>query len=47
MNKTLTLVCVVPGLAPVVDGVGDYALVLARQLRKEFIRGKPSKRAFG
>jgi len=36
MNKTLTLVCVVPGLAPVVDGVGDYALVLARQLRKKF-----------
>jgi hypothetical protein len=31
-----TLTTIVPRLPPTIDGVGDYALALARELRKEF-----------
>jgi hypothetical protein len=36
MKNSLVTTCVVPRLPPGIDGVGDYALNLARQLRKEF-----------
>lgn len=32
----MLVTAIVPGLPPAVDGVGDYALNLARQLRKDF-----------
>ncbi len=36
MNTSLSLTCIVPRLPPAIDGVGDYALNLARQLRTDF-----------
>lgn len=36
MNEPLQLISIVPRLYPTIDGVGDYALNLARQLRKDF-----------
>jgi hypothetical protein len=35
-SKILPIISIVPRLAPAVDGVGDYALNLARQLRQNF-----------
>lgn len=36
MNLLPTIACIVPRLPPVIDGVGDYALNLAKQLRNDF-----------
>ncbi|MBE9109132.1 glycosyltransferase family 1 protein [Nodosilinea sp. LEGE 07298] len=36
MNNSWLMVSVVPRLYPAIDGVGDYALSLARQLRADF-----------
>ncbi|MFM6307537.1 MAG: glycosyltransferase family 1 protein, partial [Dolichospermum sp.] len=36
MSNLTTIIAIVPRLPPAIDGVGDYALNLARQLRKEF-----------
>lgn len=36
MNPSALLTCIVPRLLPAIDGVGDYALNLANQLRQEF-----------
>ena len=36
MNYLNTIIAIVPRLPPAVDGVGDYALNLARQIRKDF-----------
>ncbi len=36
MNTKASLTCIVPRLPPAFDGVGDYALNLARQLRQDF-----------
>jgi len=36
MNTSLLLTCIVPRLPPAIDGVGDYALNLARKLFQEF-----------
>ncbi len=35
-NKTFKIIQIVPQLPPSIDGLGDYALNLARQLRKEY-----------
>jgi hypothetical protein len=35
MSNLATLISIVPRLAPVIDGVGGYALNLACQLRKD------------
>jgi hypothetical protein len=36
MSNLNTVISIVPRLKPAIDGVGDYALNLARQLRKDF-----------
>lgn len=36
MNDSQLMISVVPRLYPAIDGVGDYALTLARQLRSDF-----------
>ena len=36
MSNLATVIAIVPRLPPAIDGVGDYALNLARQLRKDF-----------
>ena len=36
MSNLATVISIVPRLPPAIDGVGDYALNLARQLRKDF-----------
>ncbi|MFM5895998.1 MAG: glycosyltransferase family 1 protein, partial [Dolichospermum sp.] len=36
MDNLTTVIAIVPRLPPAIDGVGDYALNLARQLRKDF-----------
>ena len=36
MNYLTSVISIVPRLPPSIDGVGDYALNLARQLRKDF-----------
>jgi hypothetical protein len=36
MNELMSVISIVPRLYPAIDGVGDYALNLARQLRKNF-----------
>lgn len=36
MKRFTQIICIVPRLPPAIDGVGDYALNLARQLRKDF-----------
>ncbi len=36
MNNPQTIVAIAPRLHPIVDGVGDYALRLAHQLRQDF-----------
>lgn len=36
MNQLTNVYSIVPRLPPAIDGVGDYALNLARQLRKDF-----------
>lgn len=36
MNTSASVTCIVPRLPPEIDGVGDYALNLARQLRQDF-----------
>lgn len=36
MNSLVSVVAIVPRLPPAIDGVGDYALNLARQLRQDF-----------
>jgi hypothetical protein len=36
MNRMSSIVAIVPRLLPVVDGVGDYALRLARGLQNDF-----------
>ena len=36
MKALLPVICLLPRLPPVIDGVGDYALNLARQLREDF-----------
>jgi hypothetical protein len=36
MNTATSLTCIVPRLPPAFDGVGDYALNLARQLHQDF-----------
>lgn len=36
MNNSVSLTCIVPRLPPAIDGVGDYTLNLARQLRQDF-----------
>lgn len=36
MNQLTNVYSIVPRLPPLIDGVGDYALNLARQLRKDF-----------
>lgn len=36
MNKFTQIICIVPRLPPAIDGVGDYGLNLATQLRKDF-----------
>ncbi|MFM6265238.1 MAG: glycosyltransferase family 1 protein, partial [Dolichospermum sp.] len=36
MSNLTTIIAIVPRLPPAIDGVGDYALNLARQLRKDF-----------
>ncbi len=36
MNHLTNVYSIVPRLPPAIDGVGDYALNLARQLRKDF-----------
>ena len=36
MNAPAIVISIVPRLPPAIDGVGDYALNLARQLRKDF-----------
>jgi len=36
MNNSQLIISVVPRLYPAIDGVGDYALSLARQLRSDF-----------
>ena len=36
MNCLSTVISIVPRLPPAIDGVGDYALNLARQLRQDF-----------
>jgi hypothetical protein len=36
MNQLTNVYAIVPRLPPAIDGVGDYALNLARQLRKDF-----------
>jgi hypothetical protein len=34
--RTMKVISIVPRLPPAIDGVGDYALILARQLRSSF-----------
>ncbi|MHC5830485.1 MAG: glycosyltransferase family 1 protein, partial [Nostoc sp.] len=36
VNYLTHITSIVPRLPPAIDGVGDYALNLARQLRKDF-----------
>jgi hypothetical protein len=36
MFNSSSVIAIVPRLPPLIDGVGDYALNLARQLRKDF-----------
>jgi len=36
VNHLTNVYSIVPRLPPAIDGVGDYALNLARQLRKDF-----------
>lgn len=36
MSLLPTVACIVPRLPPVIDGIGDYALKLAKQLRNDF-----------
>jgi hypothetical protein len=36
MSNSASVISIVPRLPPAIDGVGDYALNLARQLRKDF-----------
>ena len=36
MSNLHTITAIVPRLPPAIDGVGDYTLNLARQLRKDF-----------
>ena len=36
MNHLTNVYSIVPRVPPAIDGVGDYALNLARQLRKDF-----------
>ncbi len=36
MNQPTKVYSIVPRLPPAIDDVGDYALNLARQLRKDF-----------
>ncbi|MDB9460415.1 glycosyltransferase family 1 protein [Dolichospermum circinale CS-545/17] len=36
MSNLATVIAIIPRLPPAIDGVGDYALNLARQLRKDF-----------
>jgi hypothetical protein len=36
MSNLATVIAIVPRLPPAIDGVGDYALNLARQFRKDF-----------
>jgi hypothetical protein len=36
MNTSASVTCIVTSLPPAIDGVGDYALNLARQLRQDF-----------
>ncbi|MBD2179799.1 glycosyltransferase family 1 protein [Planktothrix sp. FACHB-1355] len=48
MTTSAQVTCITPGLPPAIDGVGDYALNVARQLRQDFsiethfIVGNPS-----
>jgi hypothetical protein len=35
-ETTMNIICIVPRLPPVIDGVGDYTLTLARKLRSSF-----------
>jgi hypothetical protein len=36
VNSSSNLIAIVPNLPPVIDGVGDYAMNIARQLRQDF-----------
>lgn len=36
MTTPAPVICIIPGLPPAIDGVGDHALNLARQLRVDF-----------